>query len=224
MAKIDAWFKFYVADFAADTMDLSPEEVGAYLRMLIHYWRMHELPDDDRKLRHITQVKGRNAHRTLSNIKQKFVAENGLLINKRMEAELEEAKAKYEQKCGAANKRWSQRSDAPASISHDAESPFCISEPEPEPEPSNYIYDGKLIKLVQKDFDEWESLYPNLRPLREYLDQVDAVMFAENPDNKKWYIPAMHKLFYQNKTAKQSSAPKKQQSRNVILLEALKNA
>ena len=50
-------------------------------------------------------------------------------------------------------------------------------------------------------------------------------MFAENPDQKKWFVPAMQKLFYQNKNVKKTASPKKSQvSRNLVSLKALKHA
>jgi uncharacterized protein YdaU (DUF1376 family) len=46
----------YVADYLADTGHLSTLEHGAYLLLIMHYWRVGCLPADDRKLANICRV------------------------------------------------------------------------------------------------------------------------------------------------------------------------
>lgn len=47
---------FYVADYLADTGDLRTVDHGAYLLLIMQYWRNGHLPDDDRKLAKITRL------------------------------------------------------------------------------------------------------------------------------------------------------------------------
>lgn len=48
----------YVADYLADTTHLSTIEHGAYMLLIMHYWRVGALPTDDRKLANICRVSG----------------------------------------------------------------------------------------------------------------------------------------------------------------------
>jgi uncharacterized protein YdaU (DUF1376 family) len=46
----------YVADFMSDTSHLSASETGAYLMLIMHYWRAGGLPDDDRSRQRISRM------------------------------------------------------------------------------------------------------------------------------------------------------------------------
>jgi uncharacterized protein YdaU (DUF1376 family) len=46
----------YVGDYLGDTGHLSTVEHGAYLLLMMHYWRKGELPDDDKQLAAITKM------------------------------------------------------------------------------------------------------------------------------------------------------------------------
>jgi uncharacterized protein YdaU (DUF1376 family) len=43
-------FQFYADDFLAGTMDLTPEEVGSYIRLLCHQWSKGHIPNDRERL------------------------------------------------------------------------------------------------------------------------------------------------------------------------------
>ncbi|ANY85145.1 hypothetical protein BB934_43905 (plasmid) [Microvirga ossetica] len=50
------WMPFYPGDYLADTVHLSTLEHGAYLMLILHYWRNEGLPDDDTKLARIVRL------------------------------------------------------------------------------------------------------------------------------------------------------------------------
>ena len=50
------WMPLYVGDYLGDTGHLTTAQHGAYLLLMMHYWRKGEIPDDDRQLSKITKL------------------------------------------------------------------------------------------------------------------------------------------------------------------------
>jgi len=50
------WMPFYVGDYLSATGHLSTTEHGAYMLLILHYWRNKGLPDDDERLARITKL------------------------------------------------------------------------------------------------------------------------------------------------------------------------
>lgn len=85
------WMPLYVADYLADTSHLTTLEHGAYMLLIMHYWRVGCLPKDDRQLQRITRMSRREWSSHRSSILGFFDAE---MQHQRVESELLKCKDK----------------------------------------------------------------------------------------------------------------------------------
>jgi uncharacterized protein YdaU (DUF1376 family) len=103
-------FQFYASDFLVDTIDLSNEELGAYVRLLCHQWVNGSLPAQ-------LELILRCAHAVLpafeavwTSIQGKFtVGQDGRLRNPRMEEVRQNMVRFHESKVLAGKSRWISR-------------------------------------------------------------------------------------------------------------------
>lgn len=118
--KTDAWMPLWIGAYLADTMKLSTIQHGAYLLLLMAYWRERApLPDDDEELRAITKTERAEWKRMRPTIARFFKVDAGVWWHKRVEAEI---LAADKRKAGAVSKakaaaeaRWGQaNADAPS--------------------------------------------------------------------------------------------------------------
>lgn len=114
-----AWMPFYVGDYLGDTQRLTTEQHGAYLLLMLDYWRNGPAPDDDAVLQQITKLDraGWRKHKTA--LSRMFQVENGEWRHKRIEKELANAEANSERRTSkakaAAQARWGNaKSNAPS--------------------------------------------------------------------------------------------------------------
>lgn len=117
MSSNTKWLPLYVADYLGDTMHLTTLQHGAYMLLLMHYWRSGPLPSDPIQLAAIARL-GMKAWQQIWPILQPFFTSNGdgTLHQKRMDWELRrwaEISDKRSQagKMGGAGKHRSHPSD-----------------------------------------------------------------------------------------------------------------
>ena len=126
MSKVDHYMPLWIADYLADTTRLTTEQHGAYLLLLMDYWRNGQLPDDDNVLAQITKMEKKNWKKNRSFLVQFFVQKNGFLIHKRVEKELsvsrEKKDANIERAKAAAEARWGKDKQDESNASSNANS------------------------------------------------------------------------------------------------------
>lgn len=106
MSKPDTWMPLYIGDYLADTMHLQGAEHGAYLLLLMHYWRNGPLPNDDKMLAGIGKIERRAWDKDIgATVKAFFALEGGRLHQKRMDAERARSQDLSDKRRAAANSR-----------------------------------------------------------------------------------------------------------------------
>ena len=114
--KADVWMPLYIGDYLAATQRLTTEQHGAYLLLLIDYWRNGPPPFDDAVLAQITHLKLSAWRKMKPVIIGFFKLDDGKLIHSRVEAERGKAifhQARRSQKAkAAADARWAKDGDA----------------------------------------------------------------------------------------------------------------
>ena len=138
--KVDIWMPLYIADYLADTSRLTTQEHGAYLLLLMDYWRNGPPPDDDRILSQITRMQTDAWSIARASLEQFFVIVDGTWKHERVERELQDArdkKAVLEQRARvAAEKRWGNRGIDASSNARGYAKPMLEECPSPSPSPS----------------------------------------------------------------------------------------
>jgi uncharacterized protein YdaU (DUF1376 family) len=106
---------FYIADYLADTRRLSLAEHGAYMLLIMEYWRNGGLPDDDKKLARIIGATTKEWVEIRDAIADFF--DEGWK-HKRIDLELGKHCVISERRSAAASKRWTSKADANAMQMH----------------------------------------------------------------------------------------------------------
>lgn len=91
MTKADIWMPLYIGDYLADTSRLTTEQHGAYLLLMMDYWRNGAPPDDDEILQNIVRLSKFlwKKHRPI--LEKFFTVKDGVWTHKRIEEEMTEA-------------------------------------------------------------------------------------------------------------------------------------
>lgn len=145
MSKPDIWMPLYIADYLADTTRLTTEQHGAYLLLIMDYWRNGPLPDDDGALSQITRMQPAAWKKNRVMLVRLFRIEDGEWRHKRIDEELIEAAAnakKFADRAKkAAAKRWEKPSLQNAS-SNASSTPKAMPDQCTSPSPS-HVNPGK---------------------------------------------------------------------------------
>lgn len=87
MSKVDVWMPLYIGDYLADTSRLTTEQHGAYLLLIMDYWRSGPIPDDDVVLAQITRMSPDAWVKSRSVVTSYFTINEGHWVHSRIEKE-----------------------------------------------------------------------------------------------------------------------------------------
>lgn len=87
MSQSEGWMPLFVTRYLNDTEQLNTAQHGAYLLLLMHYWRHGPLDDDDNALAAIARLDCRAWRANAATIRKFFRPHDGRLFQKRMEIE-----------------------------------------------------------------------------------------------------------------------------------------
>jgi uncharacterized protein YdaU (DUF1376 family) len=154
--KVDIWMPIYIGDYLSATSRLTTEQHGAYILLLMDYWKNGPPPDNDNILAQITRMSLDAWSRSRAILEGFFEVSDGLWKHSRVERELAESSARKtvavaRAKAGAAAK-WSKTnklssSDA-LSITQALLDPMLkdASSPSPSPIKTKRLKPGVVFK------------------------------------------------------------------------------
>lgn len=154
--KPDLWMPLYIADYLADTTRLTTEQHGAYMLLIMDYWRNGPPPDDDAVLTTITKMTPDAWSNARAMLAHMFRIENGCWRHKRIDDELEEAKTnkrrKSKQASDAAKARWSKTCETDAGSNAESNARALPERcPSPSPSPNDVDDDTRDRKKFLDD-------------------------------------------------------------------------
>lgn len=144
--KIDLWMPIYIGDYLSATTRLSTEQHGAYLLLIMDYWKHGSLPNDDRVLAQITRMTPDAWSNARSILEGFFEVTDKHWMHTRIEKELENAKinkdvATKRAKAGA-EARWGNKNASSNAQAMPEQSLGDATSPSPSP---SYKKDKKDI-------------------------------------------------------------------------------
>jgi len=167
--KTDIWMPLYIGDYLSDTARLTTEQHGAYLLLLMDYWKSGKLPDNDLILAQISKLSPDAWSNAKAMLMQFFTIENGYWIHQRVEKELTksvENKTKYHNRAvKGAKARW-DNALSNASSNTNAMLEQCSS---PSPSPSSLPTTTTSRKTISTPDGVSDSVFKDYIQLRNKL-------------------------------------------------------
>jgi uncharacterized protein YdaU (DUF1376 family) len=168
--KVDIWMPLYVADYLSATSRLTTEQHGAYLLLLMDYWKNGAPPDNDAVLAQITRLSPDAWSNARSMLEGFFQLSSGHWVQTRVESEMQKANHNKQSnskrgKAGA-NARWN-KNNAPSMLQAMPEQ--CSADgtsPSPSPSPSSKPSTIQK-KTVAPPFGVTESVWQDWLKLRK---------------------------------------------------------
>ena len=157
MSKPTVWMPFFVGDYLGDTMSFDATEHGAYLLLILEYWRNGPLPNDMKILGKICRLSNKTRSIVLQSVLLKFQLVNNEWRHKRIDLELQlanENQAIYVERAKkAAEARWKGHTSKDATSITCSTPNAMLENASPSPSPSPSI--KKKITTLSKKKISW---------------------------------------------------------------------
>ena len=188
--KVDIWMPLYIADYLSSTSRLTTEQHGAYLLLIMDYWKSGAPPDNDLVLSQITKLSPDAWSNARTMLQPFFEVVNGLWIQHRIESEMVKAKhnKQVNQKRGkaGAEARWSK--NAPSI--DEAYSEVCSADStSPSPSPSSISIPKTTIQAPEGVSDSvWQEFIAHRKSKRARVTQLVIDGISEQARIAGWSL------------------------------------
>jgi len=184
--KVDIWMPLYVADYLASTSRLTTQQHGAYLLLIMDYWKNGPPPDDDAILCQITRLNQEDWEKNKQVLLGFFDVQDGKWTHARIEKEIAEAQTKREKQTAraknAATKRWELNATSNATSNAQAIPKQC---PTPTPTPTqkrpktNTAPEGVSLEV-------WDSFLQQRQKTRAVVTETVIKTIQKEADLAGW--------------------------------------
>lgn len=197
----------HIGDYKRDTGHLRAAGHGAYLLLLFHHWSTGELPNDDEQLAAIACMT-RGEWKKMRPIIEKFFGPGWK--HGRVERDLAAANESYERRAKAGEKGGKAKAENKQSSSIATaltEQPLTLNQDKKEDAADAappYAFESGVIRLTQRDFEQWREAYSYLDLAAELLSLTEWAS-----QQRSWFNAVKGALARRNretKTARDSRA------------------
>lgn len=198
------WMPLYIADYLKDTTHLGALESGAYLHLIMDYWQNGKLPDDNRQLARIAKMTDREWKAARSTLQAFF---HDGWKHKRIDEELSHAEEVSSKRRDAANARHqakAEQDDSKTDAIADANADTLHTSQRKKDSPADagppkYVFESGVIRLNERDFEQWGQSYSHLELRAELLHLSE---WAATLGPKRWFHAVQKALANKNREVK----------------------
>jgi uncharacterized protein YdaU (DUF1376 family) len=205
------WMPLYIADYLRKTTHLGALESGAYLHLIMDYWQNDGLPDDDKKLARIARMTDREWKAARATLQAFF---HDGWQHEKIDEEIAKASEISTKRSAIASARQTAireqaESNGSAIAPANADTLHTTQRKQDIPAgagSSKYAFESGVIRLNQRDFEQWKQVFQHLDVPAELLA---ATQWAS--EQKSWFNALKGLLAKKNRDVKAEKERLKEQ-------------